>query len=154
MHLSLGGGFDIVQVVVYGIVLAAVGLLLVWIIRRLSRPDAKVPPREIVPFSPSARGWRAWLADAQSRARQRDWRNAIHLAYWASIAFLEESGSWKPNRARTPREYLRLVGVSDPQHPPLAALTRRLETVWYGDRPAREADYREAIRELERLGCG
>ncbi|HWZ43635.1 MAG TPA: DUF4129 domain-containing protein [Candidatus Saccharimonadales bacterium] len=153
MNFSLGRGFDVVQVVVYGIVLAAVGLLLVWTIRRLTRPDAKIPLREIVPFSPSARGWRAWLADAQSLALHHDWRNAIHLAYWAGIAFLEEHGAWKPNRARTPREYLRLVAVRDPQHPPLAALTRRLETVWYGDRPADEADFRETLGELERLGC-
>jgi hypothetical protein len=153
MSFSLGGGFDLVQVVVYGIVVVAIGILLVWVIQRLTRPDVRVPGREIIPFSPSARGWRAWLADAQSVAGKQDWRNAIHLAYWAGIAFLEEHGAWKPNRARTPREYLRLVAERAPQHPPLVALTRKFETVWYGDRPAGEADFRETLGELERLGC-
>ncbi|MBZ5521836.1 MAG: DUF4129 domain-containing protein [Acidobacteriia bacterium] len=152
IHLS-GGRFDVVQVLVYGVALSALGALLVWTIMRLVKPDEKVPVREIIPFSPSARGWRSWLAEAQSLGQHQDWRNAIHLAYWAGIAFLEEHGAWKPNRARTPREYLRLVGAWTPQHPPLVALTRKFETVWYGDRPAGETDFRETLGELERLGC-
>lgn len=145
--------FDLMQLIIYLLVGAAATLLLVWTIRRLRRPQEELPQREIIPFSPSARGWRAWLADARTQAQKEDWRNAIHLAYWAGISYLEEHGAWKPNRARTPREYLRLIGKAAAQYPVLAALTRKLEIVWYGYGTAAEADFHEALGQLEKLGC-
>ncbi|HEV8490711.1 MAG TPA: hypothetical protein VGR76_00520, partial [Candidatus Angelobacter sp.] len=115
--------FDLMRLIIYLVVGAAATLLLLWTIRRLRRPQEDLPQREIIPFSPSARSWRAWLADARAQAQQEDWRNAIHLAYWAGISYLEEHGAWKPNRARTPREYLRLIGKAASQYPVLAELT-------------------------------
>jgi hypothetical protein len=145
--------FDLMRLIIYLVVGAAATLLLLWTIRRLRRPQEDLPQREIIPFAPSARSWRAWLADARAQAQQEDWRNAIHLAYWAGISYLEEHGAWKPNRARTPREYLRLIGKAASQYPVLAALTRKLETVWYGYGTAAEADFHEALGQLEKLGC-
>jgi hypothetical protein len=145
--------FDFVRLLIYLFVGAAVTLLLLWTIRQMRQPREELLPREIIPFSPSARGWRTWLAEARTLAQQQDWRNAIHLSYWAGIAYLEENGAWKPNRARTPREYLRLIGTRAAQYPVLAALTRKLETVWYGYGNASEADYQEALGQLEKLGC-
>ncbi len=148
------GTWNIIQVMVYGLAAAALGALLVWTVLRLARPAASEDGgREIIPFSPSAKGWRTWLSDARACGTKNDWRGAIHLAYWAGISYLEEHGAWKPNRARTPREYLRLLGTWTPQHPPLLALTRKFEVVWYGDRPASEPDFKEILGELERLGC-
>jgi len=145
--------FDLMRLIIYLLVGAAATLLLLWTIRRLRRPQEDLPQREIIPFSPSARSWRAWLADARTQAQKEDWRNAIHLAYWAGISYLEEHGAWKPNRARTPREYLRLIGKAAAQYPVLAALTRKLEVVWYGYGTAAEADFHEALGQLEKLGC-
>ena len=144
--------FDLMRLIIYLLVGAAATLLLLWTIRRLRRPQEELPEREIIPFSPSARSWRAWLADARTQAQKEDWRNAIHLAYWAGISYLEEHGAWKPNRARTPREYLRLIGKAA-QYSVLAALTRKLEIVWYGYGTAAEADFHEALGQLEKLGC-
>jgi hypothetical protein len=148
-----GSRFDWMQLFIYLLVGAAVCLLLIWTIRRLRRPPEELTRREIIPFSPSARGWRTWLAEARALAQQQDWRNAIHLAYWAGISYLEEHGAWKPNRARTPREYLRLVGTRAAQYPTLAALTRKLELVWYGYGTALESDFQETLGQLEKLGC-
>jgi hypothetical protein len=148
-----GGNFDWMRLVIYLLVGAAVTLLLAWTIRRLRRPEEELPAREIIPFAPSARGWRTWLAEARALAQQQDWRNAIHLAYWAGISYLEEHGAWKPNRARTPREYLRLIGTRAAQYPVLAALTHKLEVVWYGYGSAAESDFEEALGQLEKLGC-
>jgi hypothetical protein len=145
--------FDLMRLIIYLLVGAAATLLLLWTIRRLRRPQEELPQREIIPFAPSARSWRAWLADARTQAQKEDWRNAIHLAYWAGISYLEEHGAWKPNRARTPREYLRLIGKAAAQYPVLAALTRKLEVVWYGYGTAAEADFHEALGQLEKLGC-
>jgi len=148
-----GAGPGLAQILVYLLVGAALILLAVWTSVRLKRPREEEAEREIIPFAPSARSWRSWLAEARALAQQQDWRNAIHIAYWAGISFLEESGAWKPNRARTPREYLRMVSSRKPQYPPLAALTRKFEVVWYGHREARESDFQETLGQLERLGC-
>ena len=153
LSLAKGSRFDFLQLFIYLLVGVAVTILLVWTLRRLRRPPEQLPQREVIPFSPSARSWRSWLADARSLAAQQDWRNAIHLAYWAGISYLEEHGAWKPNRARTPREYLRLIGARAAQYPVLAALTRKLELVWYGYGTARQADFEETLGQLEQLGC-
>jgi hypothetical protein len=145
--------FDFMRLLIYLLVGAAATLLLLWTIRQLRRPREELPQREIIPFSPSARSWHAWLAEARTLAQQEDWRNAIHIAYWAGISYLEEHGAWKPNRARTPREYLRLIGKPATQYSVLAALTSKLEVVWYGYGNAAEADFQEALGQLEKLGC-
>jgi hypothetical protein len=154
-RISVAGnaGFNWFQVVIYGIIAGALTVILVWTLRRLRGRREEDASREIVPFAPSGRSWHAWLAEARSRAQQQDWRNAVHLAYWAGISFLEEHGAWKPNRARTPREYLRLVGARTSRYPALAALTRQLERVWYGYSDAGESDFNEALAQLEKLGC-
>jgi len=153
LNIRPGGQFDWLRLLIYILIGAAVILLAVWTMRRLGRPQEELAPREIIPFAPSARGWRTWLAEARALAQQQDWRNAIHLAYWAGISYLEEHGAWKPNRARTPREYLRLIGSRATQYSVLAALTRKLEVVWYGYGRAVEADFLETLGQLEKLGC-
>jgi hypothetical protein len=150
---ALGTTVDWFSILIYVLITVAVSLLAVWTIRRLRRRPDGPDGREIIPFAPSARGWRAWLGEARLMAQQQDWRNAIHLAYWAGISFLESGGAWKPNRARTPREYLRLMGPRKPEYPSLSALTRKFELVWYGDRAASAWDFQETLGQLEKLGC-
>jgi Domain of unknown function (DUF4129) len=138
--------------IVYVLIGVVFVLLAVWIVRRLAQPVPEMP-REIIPFSPSAKNWRKWLAEARALAQEDDWRGAIHLGYWAGISFLEENGAWKPDRARTPREYLRLLSTRNANHPALTALTRKFEITWYGHRNAAENDFQETLVQLEKLGC-
>jgi Domain of unknown function (DUF4129) len=143
---------DLLHLLIYAVVAVALSVFAIWIKRRLDRPKEEVQ-REIVPFAPSAKGWRKWLADAQAATLGGDWRNGVHLAYWAGISFLEEHGAWRPDRARTPREYLRILGTRKPQYPALAALTRKFEVIWYGHRDATANDFQEILQQLERIGC-
>lgn len=145
--------FNWLQMVIYFLVAAALATLLFWTIRRLRNRPQEDGMREIIPFSPSARGWRAWLADALALAQQKDFRGAIHMGYWAGISYLEERGAWRPNRARTPREYLGLLTSLDPNYSTLSSLTRKFEVVWYGRRDAGESDFEETLGQLEKLGC-
>jgi hypothetical protein len=101
----------------------------------------------------SAKNWALWLADSRAAAAQDNWREAIHLAYWAGISFLEYKGEWRPDRARTPREYLRLLSISSDHRETLAALTRVFELAWYARRNADAAAFAQSIQALERLGC-
>ena len=118
---------------------------LVWFLIRLEK-QGRFTPESLGPGAgaASARDWQLWLQDAHAAASRSAWRDAIHLLYWASISRLESSGLWPADRARTPREYLALIGRENPQHAGLNALTRSFERTWYAARPASEADFQLA----------
>jgi len=103
--------------------------------------------------APAARGWAQWLAEARSAAALGDWRDAVHLTYWCAIAFLEDRGAWRPDRARTPREYLRLLPSTTEHGATLAALTQRFERIWYGSAVADAQAYADSIEQLKHIGC-
>jgi hypothetical protein len=138
------------------IVLVSVGL--VWGLLQLERrwrvrltPELSGMP---APGAASARDWQLWLNDARSSASAGEWREAIHFAYWAAISRLESKRLWPADRARTPREYLALVGADDARKPGLASLTGSFERTWYGGREASESEYRAAEELAERLIAG
>jgi hypothetical protein len=93
-----------------------------------------------------------WLNEAREAASRGEYRVAVRLAYWGAISGLERSGVWKPDRARTPREYLKLARGSR-YEPTLHPLTRDFERVWYAKQPATEADFLACIARVEELGC-
>lgn len=140
------------DILVYLLVAIAVIVLALWAYRSLTedtRTQSILPEHMAV----SARAWQIWLADAQKAAARGDWREAIHLAYWCGVSFLEARGAWAPDRARTPREYLRLLASSSEHRPALTALTKNFELVWYGTDPADASRFGEALTNLEALGC-
>lgn len=141
------------QFLLIAVILGSCGALLLWFSRAARRqrlviaqggegsPGAAVPLRE----------WQIWLAEARELASRKDWREAIHHLYWAAIAAMETHGAWRPDRARTPREYLALVSSESTSNRDLLQLTRSLERFWYGaDTPA-ESDYDQARTAAERL---
>ena len=134
------------RLIVGGFILAVcVGL--VWGLLQLERRwRIRLVPDQTGPASgaASARDWQLWLEDARKAAAAGLWREAIHFVYWAAISRLESRRLWPADRARTPREYLALVGPGDPRKPGLATLTRSFEHTWYGGRAAAESDYRNA----------
>jgi hypothetical protein len=141
------------QLLVWIAIAVAASILAVWLTRRLRTPGREIG-REPLRFAPpSSKSSRKWLAEAQAASLASKWRDAIHLAYWAGIARLEESGAWVPDRARTPREYLRLLPEQNQQRPALAELTRKFEIIWYGSREASASDFQSVITQLERLQC-
>jgi hypothetical protein len=140
------------NVLVYALILIAVLALAYWMYRSLrdgTRMETILPANLAV----SAKEWPVWLSEARNAADRGEWRDAIHLAYWGGISFLEAQGAWRPDRARTPREYLRLLPASSDHQPTLRALTLRLEGVWYGMQAAGSDGFEQTLAELERLGC-
>lgn len=142
------------QLLVWIMIAAALSLSAVWLKRSLGRSIAEIR-REIIPFeAPSAKSWKKWLAEADSCAQAGRWREAIHLAYWAAISRLEEAGFWVPDKARTPREYLRLLSAQQSVNQPfLAELTQQFELIWYGHRLADAQDFQQALSSFEKLQC-
>lgn len=148
------------KILLWLILLGVVGCIALGLFRFLASRDrmAALPPS--VPL-PASRTWQEWVRAAREAASRGDFREAVHSAYWAGIARLEDAGIVPQDRTKTPREYLRLVaeplaGELAPKlapREPLAGLTSRLERVWYADRGAGPEDFRESLRQLEALGC-
>ena len=137
---------------IYGLV-AMAGLSLCYLVYRnivWGADFAGVTPKDL---PVSAKEWAVWLAEARAQAAQGKWREAIHLAYWAGISFLERQGTWKPDRARTPREYLRLLSGASEHRETLTRLTRIFELAWYAKRDASESAFSQTLEQLEKLGC-
>jgi hypothetical protein len=127
-------------------------LFLIWLIQRFLRyPFQRVvaPSKIRVPQE----GWRDWTQRAAAAAARGQYRDAIRLAYWAAVYRLEESGVWQVERARTPREYLRLLPADHPQQSSLSTLTARFERIWYGGQTASADDFDFIRTRLEELEC-
>lgn len=137
-----------------GLLFGGICIVLIWFFIRIER-NARVrlvPDVEPAPGSPSARDWQLWYREAGAMAEKREWREAIHSLYWASISLLESRRLWPADRARTPREYLGLLAGNDPRKPTLTALTRSFERTWYGGREAAASDFQAALELVRALG--
>jgi hypothetical protein len=136
------------------LLLISVCVGLIWAVIRIERRSRirLVPDFAPSAGAPSAREWQLWLEDARRMAAQGLWREAIHFLYWASISRLESKRLWPADRARTPREYLRLLPGADPRKTNLTSLTRSFERTWYGGRQARSSDFEAALQLAAELG--
>ena len=140
------------RIVIWVVVGTATALVAFWVIRNYLTSGTYTTLSGI-PGAISEKPWRDWQAEARAAADQGRWREAVHLSYWAGISFLEGQGLWRPDRARTPREYLRLLPPNDDHRSALADLTCGFETVWYGNEQATEREFTATTDLLERLGC-
>lgn len=149
-------------VAVYVLIGAVFLFAAVWIVRGL-RTTARSESLSVEAVFPPGKHWRDWTREASAAASRGDYRAALHSAYWAGVYRLAELGAWKLDRARTPREYLRMIGEQKQnelaeQNPvgralALKDLTQGMEASWYGFLPATQQDFDKAVAHLETLGC-
>ncbi len=109
--------------------------------------------REIIPFAPSAKSWHQWMNEARAALAAGNFREAVHSSYWAAISHLESSGAWLPDKARTPREYLRLISRTNPSRALLSEISRVFEVVWYGERTPAQAECEAFLARVEQIAC-
>jgi Domain of unknown function (DUF4129) len=138
--------------VVYGLMALALLAVAYWMYRTI-RNNAGVEAIAPLSLSVSGKGWKVWMKEARLAAEGGNWRDAIHLGYWCGISFLEAQELWRPDTARTPREYLRLLPSASEHRQTLGTLTRTFELVWYGRQEADENAFSETLAQLEKLGC-
>ena len=156
----VGGQTSLGYILLWIAVCAAAVLIAYWIFRRWFRA-ARGEELALQAAAVPLRSWQEWVFAAREAAGRGDYRMAIHCAYWAGIARLQDLGTLAPDRAKTPREYLRALTKSKlilpetltTRHQALSMLTSRLEKIWYGYQIATEADFRDSLTQLETLGC-
>ena len=144
---------NIVTFIFWLFLISAAGGLLVWMVRRLLQRSGTPYLHLPGPQADGAVSWQHMAQNARQVAARNEYREAIRLAYWAAVVRLEEMGLWSVDRARTHREYLRLVRPDQPQREPLDVLTRKFESAWYAARPPSEDNFRTVLTQLEKLGC-
>jgi hypothetical protein len=148
----LGGSKTIGNIVAWTVITLACLILLIWMVRFLLHAGSRAE-MNLRGATPVNRDWHRWLRDARAAAGRGDYRAAIHAAYWAAIVRMEETNALPEDRSRTPRESLRLIRRESADYAPLLRLTQRFELVWYGYRSATDADWSDAMQQLETLGC-
>lgn len=148
---------------------AAIAFLGMWL-WRMARHEAGYAPLPMPELTePERRSWQAWFRAAREAASRDDAREAIRCSYWAGVGWLQARGALPARLTATPRECVGLLASGSggfleaqagPENAgtaryaePLANLTRALERVWYGGRPASPGDVAASFRELEALGC-
>ena len=146
------GGRALGNVIAWIVIALAALLLILWAVRAGLRMGAR-PEMDLRGAAGPGKDSVFWLREARDAAARGDYRAAIHAAYWAAIARLEETKALPEDRSRTPRESLRLIRRENAEYAPLTQLTRRFELVWYGYRSADSADWSDAMKQLETLGC-
>ncbi len=147
LHLGAKAG----NVLAWTVVGLAFLLLCYWVWRNLFRIRRGLPESADGPLD--AGDSRMWAKDALAAAERGDYREAVHCAYWAAVVHLEGLGLLKRDRARTPRESLRLLDPHPREQKLLREFTRHFELIWYGYRPASAEDWSDARTHLEKMGC-
>ncbi|MBV8821034.1 MAG: DUF4129 domain-containing protein [Acidobacteriaceae bacterium] len=153
-NLGIGAGTS--AALFWIIISAAVGFLGYLLVRlRLIEESASVLKE--APPTQAGKTQTEWLRSARAAEAEGDWRRAIHSAYWAGIAYLEEAGALPRDHSATPREFLCLLLAAPDRAEhcaePARALTRSLERFWYGRAAAAPDDFAACLKLLEALGC-
>jgi hypothetical protein len=147
LHLSASTG----NFLAWAVVALAFLVLCYWVWQSLARAFRSVEAPAVK--APAPETARLWAKDALAAAERGDYREAVHCAYWAAVTHLEGMGLLKRDRARTPRESLRLLEPHPAEQTLLRDFTQRFELIWYGYRPASADDWSGARAHLEKMGC-
>jgi Domain of unknown function (DUF4129) len=139
------------NLIAWAVIVVAVVLLFYVVYVRLFRVSKGV--RFKAELEPANTDARHWAQEALAAAEKGDYREAIHCAYWATVARLEDLRVLPMDRSRTPRESLRLLEQHPREQSVLGAITRNFELIWYGYRPASATEWAGAKEQMEKLGC-
>ncbi len=147
LHIKRKTGNAIAWIVLLLAVLALFHAIYRWLTNAAKPADFR-PQAETMPGHA-----RRWIQEAFAAADRRDFREAVHCAYWASVAHLEDLRMLPRDQARTPRESLRLLEQHPKEQGVLQTITRNFELIWYGYRPVSAEEWAGAKEQLEKMGC-
>ncbi len=147
LHLSHKTG----NAIVWGVLFLAVVLLFYVAYLWMTKSSGEASFRALAEATQSDA--RRWLQDAVAAADRGDFREAVHCAYWGSVAHLEDIRILPRDRARTPRESLQLLDQHPKEQGILRTVTQSFELIWYGFRPVSASDWAGTKQQLEKMGC-
>jgi Domain of unknown function (DUF4129) len=147
LHISEKTGNSIAWGVIFAAVVLGFYVLYRWLAKSAKTVDFHARVEQ--PTSDA----REWLGEALAAADRGDYREAIHCGYWAAVTHLEDHRILPRDRARTPRESLRLLEQHPKEQRLLQGVTGSFELIWYGYRPVSAAEWTGTKEQLEKMGC-
>ncbi len=132
--------------------IAALAGITFWIYRTARRPAASRAGEmdgEHAEHTPAHQWARRALAAAQAGRTAE----AVRSAYRAAVTRFEDQGVWRADRARTAREYVRLLTPDDIRREMFHDIARAFEMVVYASRTPAAEDVARVAHHLEALGC-
>lgn len=159
---QVGGAFAVgyyVLIVVLGVALLAIigygiARLAEHIAARRRAPKRKkkglsVTTEVVEPEESAAAEPDAWIRAANAHAAAGDFRKAYRAVFVAVLIRLDRLGALRFERSRTNGDYLRALRGNPPLLDLLRPLARGFDLHWYGERPATEGDFRQAMSAYE-----
>ena len=156
-HLDFLGGIQSKWVLysLYGVVIILGAILIVWI-SRLFGPVGwrwKLPSADpsVSLLSSSEKGWWAWRGEANKKARQGDYREAIRFLFISVLMEGHQKGWWTYEPEATNREHLARVEDHAERRKALQRLIERYELAWYGLRQPGEKEFQDCEKWVHQM---
>lgn len=156
-HLKFLGGIqgEWILYLMYGAVLVLGGILIIWIIRsfgpvgwRWRQSRAILPPAM---ESAPKKGWWVWREEANKKAKQGAFREAIRFLFISVLVEGQQKGWWIYEPEATNREHLARVEGHAERREALQKLIERYELAWYGLRQPGREDFRDCEKWAQRM---
>jgi hypothetical protein len=111
-------------------------------------------PRVALPTSRqsfSKKGWREWRDQADKRAQQGAFREAIRFLFISVLVEGQQKGWWLYEPETTNREHLARVETTSERREPLQRLIESYELAWYGLRQPGRQEFQECKHLAQRM---
>ncbi len=135
------------------LVIGLLAFLLIFGISRTLRSKQPVPRIHFEHPRALPKTWRDGAREAMEQSAQGKYREAIRLAYWATIERRAHLSARPIDRWRTPREYVSLLAGNASERDALAEMTSVFERIWYAGAPASAQDFWAVVEKSEEIGC-
>ena len=156
-HLKFLGGIggEWIFFATYLTLLVLATILIIWIMRLLGpvgwrwrQPGVTFPGS--IP-SPSEKHWREWRDEAEKKAQQGAFREAIRFLFISVLVEGQQKGWWLYEPEATNREHLARVETTSDRREPLERLIKSYELAWYGLRQPGRQEFQECEHWVERM---
>jgi hypothetical protein len=132
-------------------------ILIIWIARffgpigwRWRHPELAVPASI---KSSSEKGWREWRDEANKKAQQGAFREAIRFLFISVLIEGQQKGWWHYEPEATNREHLTQFETTDKRREPLQRLMESYELAWYGLRQPGRQDFQRCEHWAQSIGA-
>jgi hypothetical protein len=142
-RVSINASWNWLEYVFYGVILAGVFLVVLWILRSLGPVGWRFPDLQTkadLAGKTSGMDWQGLRETSRREGERGDYRAAIRFFFISVLIEGHERGWWVYRREATNREHLSGVEGSTRRREALGKMIQVYENAWYGhERPGKEA---------------
>jgi hypothetical protein len=156
-HLKFLGGIqgEWIFFTTYATLLVLATILIIWIMRLLGPVGWRWrQPRVALPTSIqsySEKSWREWRDEADKKAQQGAFREAIRFLFISVLLEGQQKGWWLYEPEDTNREHLARVETTSDRREPLQRLIESYELAWYGLRQPGRQEFQDCEQWAQRM---